>query len=165
MKILLPILSLAGLLLLMSGCSVFIASQGKDLETVFAQKSTRQSVERELGPPDRFVKYEQARRLSEIPEIHAFPSSTHPAESKNLAASYGDYRYKGRVFDLGASQSAGMVFGITFGLGELWAFPKSLGDAAVERKKEHFFRVWYSENGQCIAYVWRPAEKSKELPE
>ena len=161
MKIFISILLFAGLLLINTGCSVFISSRGKDLETVFTTNATRQSVQREFGPPVGSVALDKARRLSEIPEIRSLPASRQPSDMTALTTGSEDYRYKGMIYDLGASQTAGMALGMTFGLSEIVMFPASLAYAASERKKEHFFRVWYSPAGRCVAYFWRPPEEEE----
>ena len=152
------VLSLSALLLLNCGCSIFITSQGKDRDIVFAPKSTRQSVQRELGVPVGSQTYEHPIRLSDIPELTSLPQFQQPNDLTAFAGSYDDYRYKGIIYNLGAHQAAAMVVAESFGLGELWAFPESLRYTAAERKKEHFFRVSYSPTGFCVAYLWRPAE-------
>jgi len=149
---------LSPLLILNCGCSIFITSQGKHLDVVLAPTATRQSVERELGAPVASQTYDHPLRLSDIPEISLLPRIKQPADLTVLAGGYEDYRYKGIIHNLGAQQAAGMVVAMTFGLGEIWAFPETLRYTASERKKEHFFRVWYSPTGRCVAYLWRPAE-------
>lgn len=154
------IISLALLPLVNSGCSMFIMSQGKHLEYVFTPTATRQKVQQELGAPVGSKTYDHATRLSDIPEIAAVPRWQRPGltDLTALAGGYDDYRYKGIIYDLGADQAVGMVVGMTFGLGEVWAFPESLRYTAAEKKKEHFFKVWYSPAGYCVAYLWRPVE-------
>ncbi|MDR3460064.1 MAG: hypothetical protein P4N60_21765 [Verrucomicrobiae bacterium] len=152
------ILTFSTLLLLNGGCSTVIMSQGKHLDEVFAPTATRLSVQQEIGAPVSSQTYDKPTTLSEIPDISSLPRSQHPTGLTALAGGYEDYRYKGLVYDLGAHQADGMVVGMTFGLGELWAFPESLRYTAAEKNKEHFFRVWYSPSGRCVAYLWRPAE-------
>lgn len=152
------IISLALLPLVNCGCSMFIMSQGKHLEYVFTPTATRQNVQQELGAPVGLKTYDHATKLSDIPEITTVPLWYRHADLTALAGGYDDYRYKGIIYDNGADQAVGMVVGMTFGLGELWAFPESLRYTAAEKKKEHFFRVWYSPAGYCVAYLWRPVE-------
>jgi hypothetical protein len=151
------ILVLPVLPLLNCGCSMLVLSQGKDLKTVFAPTATRQSIERELGPPVGSKTYMYPLWLSDMPEI---PLWARWEQRKAQAEGYADYCYRGSIYDVAQAESGDAeCLGMTYGLSEFLIFPGSLQCMAEERKKQHYFRVWYSPSGCCVAYRELPAEK------
>jgi hypothetical protein len=127
------------------------------LDNIFTPTATRQSVRRQLGEPVGSSVYEPPRRLADVPELQALPIWGKDGNLEVVSVGYENYRYRGIIYDLGAHQEAGMVLGLTFGLWEVYMFPRSLKWASQEGKIENSFRVWYSTEGHCLAYcLWRP---------
>ncbi len=54
-----------------------------------------------------------------------------------------------------------MLVGMTFGLGEVVAFPESLKMASQMSKITHHYKVWYSADGTYLSHTHEEATPQK----
>jgi hypothetical protein len=86
--------------------------------------------------------------------FHApYPTTRGLGYSFGVASSKAYYEYHGRADDEEQFQGLGMLVGLTFGLGEVIAFPESIKLSQQLDKSFHEYYVWYDDKGNCVAYT------------
>jgi hypothetical protein len=124
------------------GCSLAIANGGKDVESLLRMGGTRDRIEALVGQPVKEERFD--------PE--SLPTTRTRDRTTVVASSVAEYRYKGRADDLEQFQDTGMLVGMTWGIGEVVAFPMALGRSHDLQHGVHDYRVWYDAAGKCVAY-------------
>ena len=131
------------------GCSLIVANGGKKVDDLFKPGTPRSRIDASLGEPIA---------VDHLPSPQCPPDD---AGSTVAATDIATYEYQGWLYDPLAFQSLGMLVGLTYGLGEVVAFPAALQHAGELDKQTHIFQVWYSADQQ---YIWHTYQRVTDKP-
>lgn len=137
---------------LFSGCSLLVASGGKDNEQIFTAKASVETVRKQLGPPANRIAYPQPTPASEIPEIVSLAKSESALSLETPIGSREEYVFNGREYDEWDSTSAWNLDKSTLGTAEIFMFPFVLDEAWYRRGLSHRYTVWYRPDGTYFAH-------------
>jgi hypothetical protein len=149
---------------LLSGCSLLVASGGKDNEQIFTAKASVETVRKQLGPPANRVAYPQPTPASEIPEIVSLAKYDSGLSLQTPIGSREEYVFNGREYDQRDSASAWNHDKSTLGTAEIFMFPFVLDEAWYRRGLSHHYTVWYRPDGTYFAHdelTTNPRRESK----
>jgi hypothetical protein len=147
--------------LALSGCSVLIASGGR--QKPWLRDASKESVHKALGKPLRTVRYPTPMTLGRLPELQAHRASLQaegtdiPIVRRQTVIGYReDFQLRGWYRDYGIDDAAGaaMYSAGTFGLLEPVVLPLSVAAAAKGYSQKNFVQVWFTPRGRCVYYLW-----------
>lgn len=174
-------------LLFLAGCfpSAMILRSGRQETSVFNVDSTRQSIEKHLGPTVAFEKFKEpitdfkdvfdptAPHRSVTFQILVAPNYVLDKETGKYRrekpvvsiTSHATYRIKGRFVLKGAVGGANIGAGYTVGVLEIVQIPYAIGFVASGHDIMNVFDVWYDDGGRPLAYLWKQIDRDAKTPD